>query len=160
MEQLNALQKAVVAQSVYKVVAKAVKTNEPGNIRAEADAIAIKDNPQGGTKEIRINNIKVGTIRVNMAEPEERLVITVNDWDAYVKWAMENGFAHPVVNEKSVIEWFEQTGEMPDGASVHPEFSPGGFKNTTLTPFPEKLAQALGSELPATVAGLLEGGAA
>ena len=163
MEEFNELMaKVAIAQAVYKTVAEYVSTKSDDNLRAEFDRAVLEAYDQSGAKsfDINIGNATVGTVSVRKSKEREECSLSVYDQAAFEKWLLNTGLGHTeiVYNENSVIEYFTNTGEMPEGASIDLVRIPEQVTGTTLRINTDKVADALAGELPQAVSNLLTGG--
>ena len=164
MNELTTIEKLTLAQAIFKVVGDAVSTKNPDSVRAQVDEEMLKAYELDGIKsrDLRVNGQKVGTYSVRVSKPKTEDVLSETDHDAFVKWAGENPeictlFA---LNQAAKLAQFalDTAGELPDGYEINHVVIPEHATGTTLKVDVQKVAQAMGNELPSVVAGLLEGG--
>ena len=178
---LTDMERLALMQSVYKVVADQVSTRNPGSLRHRMDEQARRDYAESGVKsrDLLVNGKKVGTYSVTMTKevpPEHHVGIRWGDGKAPVEefseWCDENltkadllDFVTDGGEDTDMMEslanwWFGATGEVPAGFERYERDVPGmepTFKGTTIRVSPEKVARAMGAELPGAVVGLLGG---
>ena len=159
---MNGIERLAVEQAVYNAIGADLKTGVPDNLRGEVNGFYLDLYKQTGATafEVRLNGQKVGTY--GFAKTKERTEPVVVDAAAlladddpdFERWCEQ----YVVRNVVRLAEQYaKETGELLDGmeaVSVPAGIKPGG----TLRVRPEKVAAALGNALPATIAGLLEGG--
>lgn len=159
--ELTTTEKLTIAQALYKSVADVVSTKNPDSLRAEVDAEMLDTYRREGIKsrDLRLNGEKVGTysVRVKKAFTKERPVLT--DMSAFKAWLEDNqeyavGYA---LSQPDFAEWVIQQGELPDGYELDRVEFPEIAAGTTLKVDVQKVADAMGNELPSAVAGLLGG---
>lgn len=161
MNNLTTIEKLTVAQALYKAVADVVSTKNPDSLRSELDAEMLHSYDLDGIKsrDLRINGEKVGTytVRVKKAFSKDRPVLT--DIDAFIKWLNENqDYALDYAqSQPDFVAWVVMQGELPDGYELHRDEFPEAATGTTLKVDVQKVADAMGNELPSAVAGLLGG---
>lgn len=166
------IERLAIEQAVYKAIGADVSTRDPDNLRSEVNAYYYDLYEQTGATgfEVRLRGQKVGTygfskVRGQKAYTERIVTVTdhaalmadesdeFNDWlSAYVTEHMD----------ELAVQYATETGELLDGMAVvereHPATPDTIRPNGALRVRPEKVAAALGNALPATIAGLLEGG--
>ena len=150
------IEQLAVAQAVYKLAAEKVKTNEPGNLRAEVDAHYRELFEQTGAKsfDIRIGEEKVGTYSVKVTKPKRQTVCDCYDQSAYLAWCEEHGFVRKVIDEDAASAYFEETGELPFGCNVTEVETPGGqYAGGSLCVDVPAINRALGGEVPIALLG-------
>lgn len=167
---MESIERLAIAQAVYKAVADVVSTKNPDSLRSQADRELRDMYDSMGVKslDLKLEGQKVGTYSVTMAKATEEKhsrFLKVTDPAKVQAWAEEN--------ETEFREWlsgaweafadycFETYGEVPEGTEVVDHMIPAlpeHVKGTTLRVDPAKVAKALQGQLPAYVAGLLEGG--
>lgn len=155
--ELKPVEQLAVAQAVYKTVASIVSTKDADSLRAQCDEDTIANYMSTGAKsyDVRVLGEKVGTYSVRVNKAKKVSTIAVEDAAAYYDWCAEMGYL--VTDDKRAQQWFEQTGELPDGCTVIVDEQPERVAGTTLKVDERKVAAAMGGELPTAVRGLLEG---
>ncbi len=156
------IEQLAIAQAIYKSVAEEVSTNNPNSIRYIADSEMLKAYELGGIKsrDMRVNGQKVGTytVRVNKAFSKDRPVLT--DISAFKAWLDDNhdyAIAY-ALSQADFAAWVIAQGELPDGYEIERVEFPEAATGTTLKVDVQKVADAMGNELPNAVAGLIGGG--
>ena len=168
---MNDIEQLAVAQALLKTVTKYTSTKDPDSLRSRADADILANYERMGMKsvDLRVNGEKVGTysVKVSKATPAREVAqVVVEDPERALKWAETD--AHDELREwllahmQEFATWcFDGYGEVADGARVDAVETPGTPERatgTTLRVDGAKVAHALRGQLPAAVAGLLEGG--
>lgn len=110
-----------------------------------------------------------GTLSVAFSKEkpsEEKVEYKLADWEAFGGWIDDNMMAcakYMLANAADFGQWWlEQTGELPDGISriaYMTEAEPERVTGVRLAVKKDVIMDALRPMLPASVAGLLEGGA-
>mgnify|MGYP007115365228 CR=1 FL=1 len=173
MSDLNPIERLAVEQAVYNAIGADLKTGVPDNLRGEVNAFYLDMYERTGATgfEVRIGGQKVGTYGFNRVKGQpEHTVSEVRVTDADALRADESDEFNDWLTEwlnshlpELAVQYCEQTGELLDGVEVVTETIPATpdtiRPNGTLRVKPEKVAAALGNALPATIAGLLGGGA-
>ena len=163
LEDFSPMEQLAIAQGLYKQIAGAVRTKDPDSLRASIDRQVIRDYLDSGIKsrDLRLNGEKVGTYSVRVAKPKTERVMSETDHEAFVKWAGENPeictlFA---ISAGAKLAQFalDTAGELPDGYVINHVVISEHATGTTLKVDVQKVAQAMGNELPSVVAGLLGG---
>lgn len=166
------IERLAIEQAVYNAIGADVSTRDPDNLRGEVNAYYHDLYEQTGATgfEVRINGQKIGTygfskVRGQRAYTER--VVTVTDVDA-LRADENDGFLEYCSGwleehlPELAVQYAQETGELLDGMAVvereHPATPDTIRPNGTLRVRPERVAAALGNALPATIAGLLEGG--
>lgn len=169
---LSDIERLAVEQALYKVIAEDVGTRNPGNLRDQVNQHYLELYEMTGATgfEVRIAGQKVGTYgfsktRAQPARKESTVEVVdaraLREWDSddfndYISRWIDGNLA------TLAASYFEETGDLPDGMTVievDVPAQPAGIRpNGTLRINPAKVAEALGNQLPSTVAGLLEGG--
>lgn len=168
---MNDMERLFVAQALYSALGEYVSTKNPDSLRAKQDirvrADYKRDSENGAAPasyNAFVNGVKVGTysVRIKKAVPasvEEKPEVT--DQGALYRWAAANGYTRTEVDMDRVLDHLRETGELPDGMElrhvVH-DAQPEAVSGTTLRIDPQKVAEALGPQLPQAVVGLLSGG--
>lgn len=169
--ELSPIEKLAVAQALFKSVKEQVETKNEYNLRGQVDAIysetyeELRKHGAAPTSfDVEINGQKVGTYSITptkATEERSEVELVIEDNDAFMAWASERGFAKMQADMKAVYRYFDETGDIPEGAKpvdvVIPAIDGGGIKSTTLRVNPEKVARAMGPQLEPAVYALLEG---
>lgn len=180
-KKLTDLERLALMQAIYKVVAEQVSTRNPDSLRHRLDEQARKDYAESGVKsrDLLLNGKKVGTYSVSMTKEVSPAHLDGIRWNGdkapveeFSEWCEDNltkadllDFVTDGGEDTDMMEslanwWFGATGEVPDGFEHFEHDVPGmapTFNGTTVRVSPEKVARAMGAELPATVVGLLGG---
>ena len=168
---LSDIERLAVEQALYKVIAQDVDTKTPDNLRGRVNDHYRELYEQTGATgfEVRIAGQKVGTYgfsKVKAQPARKESSVEVVDMDALMAWDSDdfNDFISRWIEGNLATlarAYFEESGELPDGMAVmeyeRPAVPAGIRPNGTLRIDPAKVAQALGNQLPSTVAGLLGG---
>jgi hypothetical protein len=168
----NPIERLAIEQAVYNVIGADLKTGVPDNLRSEVNGFYLDMYERTGATgfEVRVNGQKVGTYGFAKVKGKpERTVqeFQVTDMQALRCW--DDDAFHEYVAKffdqhlaELAIQYAQETGELPDGVELvevtTPAVPDGIRPNGTLRVKPERVAAALGNALPATIAGLLEGG--
>ena len=164
-DELDDVEKLAIAQAFYSSVGELVKTKDPDNLRGRVDARFRELYEQTGAKsfDVRLFGGKVGTFSVvttKEARSVERVELEVDDEDAFMAWALTNGYFK--VDFDAADAHFRQTGEVPPGCharKVHVPGTPGGaVRSTTLKVDRRAVLDAIGPRLEGVSHALLEGG--
>ena len=173
MTELNPIERLAIEQAVYNAIGADLKTGVPDNLRGEVNGFYLDLYQQTGATgfEVRVNGQKVGTYGFAKfkGQPERTVTeVRVTDIEAlkadqdgdFAEW-LRAAIEHDL--PEYAICYAQETGELLDGmelVSVTTPATPDSIRpNGTLRIRPEKVAAALGNALPATIAGLLGGGA-
>lgn len=170
---MNDIEQLAVEQAVYNAIGADLKTGVPDNLRGQVNGFYLDMYQKTGATafEVRVNGQKVGTYGFSKVKgrPERtETELRVTDVDAlhadqsedFAAWLKE-----AILQDlpEYAIQYCAQTGELLDGmewVTTTTPATPDGIRpNGTLRVRPDKVAAALGNALPATIAGLLEGGA-
>ena len=170
--ELNDIERLAVEQAVYNAIGADIKTGVADNLRGQVNGFYLDMYQKTGATafEVRVNGQKVGTYGFNKVkgQPERtETELRVTNVDAlradgspeFAAWLKE-----AILQDlpEYAIQYCAQTGELLDGmeyVTTTTPATPDGIRpNGTLRVRPEKVAAALGNALPATIAGLLEGG--
>jgi len=166
------IERLAIEQAVYNAIGADLKTGVTDNLRGEVNGFYLDLYQQTGATgfEVRVNGQKVGTYgfaKVKGKPEREVTELRVTDHEAlrsdqsedFNEWLTRHINAHL---DELAIQYATETGELLDGMEYVTETipaTPDGIRpNGTLRVRPEKVAAALGNALPATIAGLLEGG--
>ena len=168
----NIIEQWATQQAVYNAIGDNLKTGCANNLRGEINGFYLDLYERTGATafEVRINGRKVGTygFRRIKGKPERTVQeLEVTDMQALRCWDSDD--FHRYVEEffdqhlaGLAIRYAQETGDLPDGVEMvertipaTPDtIQPNGVQRIK----PDKVAAALGNRLPATIAGLLEGG--
>lgn len=166
------IEKLALMQALYLEIGYEVKTGDPDNLRGHVNAHYLDLYDQTGATgfEVRIGGQKVGTYgfnktRAQPARTETSIVVgdvdalRADDSDEFNEWISSWIAAHI---EELAVQYAEETGDLLDGMAVvtrEVPATPAGIRpNGTLRVDGAKVAEALGANLGAAVAGLLGGG--
>ena len=161
MNDLTTAEKLTIAQALYKAIADVVSTKNPDSLRSELDAEMLKAYELDGIKsrDMRVNGQKVGTytVRVKKAFSKDKPVLT--DISAFTSWLMDNKeyAIDYALSQPEFAAWVISHGELPDGYELERVEFPEMATGTTLKVDVQKVADAMGNELPNAVAGLIGG---
>lgn len=172
MSDYNPIERLAIEQAIYNAIGADLKTGVPDNLRGEVNGFYLDLYQQTGATgfEVRVNGQKVGTYGFSKVKGRpERTVTTleVTDMDAlradesdeFNKWLAAYLMEHL---DTLAVQYAMETGELLDGMEyverVEPATPDTIRPNGTLRVRADKVAAALGNALPATIAGLLEGG--
>lgn len=169
---MNSIERLAVEQAVYNAIGADLKTGVADNLRGEVNGFYLDLYQQTGATgfEVRVNGQKVGSYGFSKVKGQpERTVqeFQVTDMQALRCW--DDDAFHEYVAKffdqhlaELAIQYAQETGDLPDGVELVEVTTPATpdtiRPNGTLRVRPEKVAAALGNALPATIAGLLEGG--
>lgn len=174
MTDYNPIERLAIEQAVYNAIGADLKTGVPDNLRGEVNGFYLDMYERTGATgfEVRVNGQKVGTYGFAKVKGQPERTVTevrVTDVDALCADASEefNDWLSAWLTEhlpELAVQYVQETGELLDGmelVEVTTPAVPDGIRpNGTLRVRPERVAAALGNALPATIAGLLEGGGA
>ena len=172
MSDYNPIERLAIEQAVYNAIGADLKTGVPDNLRGEVNGFYLDMYERTGATgfEVRLNGQKVGTYGFSKVKGKPERTVTelrVTDEDALRADESDefNDWLSDYINYHLVdfaIQYAQETGELLDGmelVEVTTPAVPDGIRpDGTLRVKPEKVAAALGNALPATIAGLLEGG--
>lgn len=158
------LEKLAIAQGLFKAVGAIVSTKDPNSLRSAQDMELMRLYETIGVDRVtlKVGDTEVGKLSLRRKKATHKAEVVVEDTAALWAWlhneADETLLADIVpAIAKALDAYVERTGDVPDGCSVRHVDTPEGIAGTTITGCkPEKIAEALGSELPAAVVGLLE----
>lgn len=172
MSDYNPIERLAIEQAVYNAIGADLKTGREDNLRGEVNGFYLDLYERTGATgfEVRVNGKKVGTYGFSKVKgTPERTVqeFQVTDMQALRCW--DDDAFHEYVAKffdqhlaELAIQYAQETGDLPDGVELVEVTTPATpdtiRPNGTLRVRPEKVAAALGNALPATIAGLLEGG--
>ena len=168
----NIIERLAIEQAVYNAIGADLKTGRTDNLRGEVNGFYLSLYQQTGATafEVRVNGQKVGTYGFAKVKGQpERTVTEVRVTDVDALRADEsdefNDWLTAWLNDhlpELAIAYAEETGELLDGmehVTTTTPATPDTIRpNGTLRVRADKVAAALGNRLPATIAGLLEGG--
>lgn len=160
------LARLAVATSLEKRIRSLTDAHGADNARTRVDTRARELYEESGVTQqaIIINGQKVGVVSARVSKPSSRLMPMVTDVEAFVRWlrttdggllALERLAAS---SPKQILAESMADGELPDGVVVTANEEPATWLGTTVRVDDDKVAEALGPELPNVVSGLLEGG--
>ena len=169
----NPIERLAIEQAVYNAIGADLKTGVTDNLRGEVNSFYIDLYQRTGATgfEVRVNGQKVGTYGFTKVKGQPERTVTevrVTDMAAlradrsedFNDWLTRHIDAHL---DELAVQYAQETGELLDGMEYVTETIPATpdtiRPNGTLRVRPEKVAAALGNALPATIAGLLGGGA-
>lgn len=159
------IQRFAVAQALYKALAEQVKTGEPDNLRGRVDDMLRADFKEKGTDRFRlmVNGAEVGTLSMRQGREAVRLI--VEDELAFVDWLFTDGIGYLYAylhtpKGRQLVDYMASAivtdGEVPRGCTAYTE--PAHFEGTVVKGCEiERVASALGLNLPQAVAYALEG---
>lgn len=161
-----------ILQGIYNAIGDELRVGYADNLRGEVTNFYYDLYERTGATgfEVRIGGQKVGTFGFSRVKGRPERTVTelrVTDMDALRGWESDefNDFVARWVNDNLVelaVQYAAKTGELPDGVEYVTETIPATPEtvkpNGVQRIKPEKVAAALGNALPATIAGLLEGG--
>lgn len=169
---MNAIERLAIEQAVYNAIGADLKTGVTDNLRGEVNGFYLDLYEQTGATgfEVRVNGQKVGTYGFSRVKGTPKRTVTelrVTDVDAlradespeFAEW-----LAQAVLRDlpEYAVQYATETGELLDGmeyvTTTQPATPDTIRPNGTLRVRADKVAAALGNALPATIAGLLEGG--
>ena len=171
MGQLNDVERLALAQALYKMAGELVDTKNPDSLRSEVDRNYRELYIKTGAKsfEIHLNGEQVGTYSIRVSKPkdaETHTTFEVTDYEKLAKWfdtREEDGYCEVFAaqNLAQFAEYvFEDSGEMPDGCELQTVVTPAidkQYLGGTLKVDVESVINAMGEQLPPSIAGLLEG---
>ena len=172
MSDLNPIERLAIEQAIYNQIGADLKTGRADNLRGEVNGFYLDMYQRTGATafEVRLNGQKVGTYGFNKVKGQPEREVTelrvtdhaammADESDDFMAWCSQWLQDHM---DELAVQYATETGELLDGMEYVTETipaSPDGIRpNGTLRIRPEKVAAALGNALPATIAGLLEGG--
>ena len=169
---MNPIERLAVEQAVYNAIGADLKTGNPDNLRGEVNGFYLDLYEQTGATgfEVRVNGQKVGTYGFAKVkgQPEREVTelrvvdadaLRADESDEFGDWLTAWLTDHL---PELAVQYCAETGELLDGVEYVTETIPATpdtiRPNGTLRVRADKVAAALGNALPATIAGLLEGG--
>lgn len=178
MAERSNLEKLAVAQALYNAVGAIVSTKSSDNLRAQCD----KEAREAGirSRDVLINGEKVGTYSAvwtkptPAVEPQFDETVAMHDAQQFDTWicGLDEGGLRELASwirlhlhaDELAEYWLYAMGELPAGCEVvtiereGKPAQPAQYKNMSLKIDAQAVADALAGELPAVVAGLLQGG--
>lgn len=167
-EQNDGLAKLALAEAIIKAAREL--TNPRGgahgapNLRTECDDRLRQMYEESGIdrQRVMVNGEQVGTLSARVSKPVRVNQLDVLDFDALRAWLMgEDGAEYlDQIVAKAVPDLMElcmADGVVPDGCAMVGHTEPANWLGTTLRIDKEKVANALGPQLPQAVAGFLAG---
>lgn len=165
------IEKLALMQALYTEIGYQVKNCDPDNLRGNVNAYYREQYERTGATgfEVRIGGQKVGTygfskVRAQPARTETSIVVAdvdalrADDSDEFNEWLDRWIGSHL---EELAVQYAQETGDLLDGMAVVTReipATPAGIRpNGTLRVDGAKVAEALGANLGAAVAGLLGG---
>lgn len=170
--ELSPIERLAVEQAAYSAIGADLKTGVPDNLRGEVNGFYLDLYQRTGATgfEVRVNGQKVGTYGFSKVKGQPERTVTelrVTDAEALRADASDE-FAAWLADWmrdnlcELAVRYCEETGELLDGMEWVTETVPATpdtiRPNGTLRVRADKVADALGNALPATIAGLLGGG--
>lgn len=174
---MNKMQRLALAQGLYSKLGEIVSTKNPDSLRSELDDRArfLYETDGIKSRDVVINGVKVATYSVKTKQqpaekPLIRTFLHIENEDEFYTWLANSGrmTIEAVVRENPELFYrlfVEELGEIPDGCFVESvELTPGQperppvYAGTVLRVDTEKLAMALGPQLPGEVAKVLTDG--
>lgn len=167
MNEYTDLQRLAVAQALCNALGE--ETKRGGGLRDRVDAEILAQYEADGIdrKRIHINGVDVGTLTVQTPKnTRPRMVVRLDIPGDFAGWVAENArfVASYLVNDAPQVaeqiagDMLIMYGELPDGCRLE-EDATAKAPRTVLRVKREAIAEALGAELPAYVAGVLTDGA-
>jgi len=172
---LNKLQECMLAQGLYSKLGEIVSTKNPDSLRSQLDERArfLYETDGIKSRDGIINGVKVGTysVKTHKATPAvpptfaETLKMT-GDEVTFADYIMQDmdalrGFLMRYARSIGAM-WFNDTGEIPAGFELVEEMEDPGtpaqperYAGTVLKVDTDKLAMALGPQLPGEVVHIL-----
>ena len=169
---MNSIERLAVEQAVYNTIGADLKTGVPDNLHGEVNGFYLDLYQHTGAVsfDVRVNDQKVGTYsfaRVKGKPAQEVTEVRVTDLEA-LRADESDEFLDFISRwieshlPELAVQYAQETGELLDGMEYVTETIPATpdtiRPNGTMRIRPEKVAAALGNALPATIAGLQEGG--
>lgn len=166
---LTDVERLAIAQALYKKIAELVDTKDPDSLRSAVDRGYKELYEQTGAKsfEVKLNGQSVGnySVRISKKKPSATSKrFMVKDYEKLAKWFV--GLDVDTVKdyaaqdlEKFALWHTEATGELPDGCKIVETITTvgGEYMGGTLKVDPQEVINAMGEQLPPSIAGLLEG---
>ena len=157
---MDKLQQLAVMDAVYKELGKR-RNALKDEVSDKAKQLYME---QGADRlSIQLNGQKVGTLSMVFEAPVDGVFPQVEDSEEFAQWfrSSDGGLDAlrrlVAVKPELMLEAATADGELPDGCAMVERHEPGKLKTPALRVQAKKVAQALGSELPQAIAGMLEG---
>ena len=171
---MTAIERLAIEQAIYNAIGADLKTGIPDNLRGQVNGAYLDLYEQTGATgfEVRVNGQKVGTYGFSKVKGQPEREVTelrvtdhaammADESDDFMAWCSQWLQDHM---DELAVQYATETGELLDGMEYVTETipaTPDGIRpNGTLRVRADKVAAAMGNALPATIAGLLEGGVA
>ena len=165
------IEQLAIKQALFKKLADDVDTKNPDSLRAQLDESVVNNYKSTGykTMDVFVEGEKVGTYtaRTSKGKPEEvRRSLVVIDGAKLEQYINSDECTEEVIQYAQLMAdnfadfMLNTYGIVCDGCEVMDEVIPAQPPRVTGTTFridPDKVADALGSALPTTLAGLLKG---
>lgn len=155
MDFQNDVRRLAVLQSFYKLLGTQLST-KTDSVRSGLDKKLLEMSEEMGVDRIRVkvNGVEIGTYSVTKHTPTQTVQIV--DKEKYYLWAEKHGYMkmEPVYADPIDAMEREGTGELPDGCAVVEYQKPD---STILRVSTSAVEEALGNELPQTLAAALTG---
>lgn len=165
--EMSKLQRVAVAAALEKQLKKVLDARAVDSDRAQVDDDLRDAFQRDGVdrKRIIINRTEVGTLSLSFTKPKSGVDMRVDSAQRLAEWlrTTDEGLdalmlaLNDVKVQDAVMGAAKEYGFLPDGCRMVEVDEPARIKGTTLRVKPEKVAEALGGELPQAVAGLLGG---
>lgn len=157
------LAKLAVANAMTSALGSVTSQRDPDSIRSRADLHLHEMFENDGVDRIRIrvNGVEVGTLSAKVTKPKVGVETVVLNYEEFIEWLRTSDGGRDTISRlvaampAKVVEMATVDGELPDGCAVRDVCEPPRFGGTMLKVNKEKVAQALGAELPNAVIGLL-----
>ena len=167
---MNDIERLAVEQAVFKAIAEDVSTSNRDGLRGRMDEQFRALYEESGVKSrvVRLNGQKVGTYSIRLSKETEQSSyeeFQVDSYEKLAKWAdglTEEEVRHYVsMHLRELAEFaFGESGEMPDGCSMHEIIVPATdsvYQGTVLKVDPQAVIRAL-PDSAAPIRYFLEGG--
>lgn len=168
MEENNDVEKLVIAQALYKSIGAQVDTKSSTNLRARVDNYYKNLQMRTGARtfDLKMNDVLVGTytrrkVKEKREKHEQHLnvdnEVQLKKWLAGVTNEELREYALDTLHDFARYK-YEHDGEIPYGCTVETIIIPGEPEKYTgvLKVDPQLVGQALSSQLPESIRGLLE----
>ena len=165
MKELSPIERLTIAQAAYKALGKLVDTKSSDSLRSEMDREMMAELQLTGSdrRRLMLNGQQVGTYSVKMTKPVDTVEPEMVDAEKFIQWLRTSDggldtlrrvvFGEP----KKLLKLATIDGELPDGCRMRKVVEPQRATGTVLRVDTEKVAAALGGELPSAVVGLISG---
>lgn len=160
--ELNVLEQLAVATAINKATKELIATNNPDNLRGQADAILMKayEQPELSTDRaaITINGIEVGRLSVTGGKGKQETVVYVNDRDKMIE--ANEDLAKDFLKEhaQEFAEWlYEQGLAEIDGVKVEQVITQAQVGTRLTGCKPDDVVVALGNSFGAAAYNVLVG---